>query len=326
MIKYHMLISVLVLFTVLLHPAQVLAAGSYGYSEDKEVIGMTRYHRVNADETMYEIARVYNLGYSEVKSANPDVKNPFKPGLERKVLLPTKWILPSMVRDYDIVVNLAEMRLYRFFSSGHRRLVSSYPIGVAIDGFFTPLGSFSVSDKLVRPYWYVPDSVRKEQPELPPVVPPGEENPLGEYALRLSDSHYFIHGTNKPYGIGMRVSHGCIRLYPEDIGELHSIVELGASVNIVYEPVKVGARAGNLFMEVHDDYLEKVEDMHALADEVLRKKGYIDIAEAGLVSRAVDEKLGIPVIVGKVDDGSDEVVEVKAEKNPEPEAPGKVSN
>jgi len=326
MIKYHMRLSVFALLTFLFYPVLAFAAGSYGYSDDNEIIGMTRYHRVKADETMYEISRTYNLGYSEVKSANPDVKNPFKPGFDTKVLLPTKWILPSKINEYDIVVNLAEMRLYRFFSSEQRRLVASYPIGVAIDGFSTPLGSFSISDKLVKPYWYVPDSVRKEQPELPDVVPPGEENPLGEYALRLSDSHYFIHGTNKPYGIGMRVSHGCIRLYPEDIGELHSIVDLGSSVSIVYEPVKVGVRAGRLFMEVHDDYLGKVEDMHALADEVLRNKGYIDMVDEGLVRRTVNEKLGIPVMIGRVDDENGEMVEVRAEKTPEPEAPGKVSN
>lgn len=287
---------------------------------------MTRYHSVQENETLYEIARKYNIGYNEVAAANPAIYNPFKPGTGNRVLLPTKWILPLEGGKYDMVVNLAEMRLYRFFSSGQRKLVSSYPIGVAIEGFSTPLGSFNVSDKIVNPSWYVPDSVRKEQPDLPLVVPPGEDNPLGLFALRLSDSHYFIHGTNKPFGIGMRVSHGCIRLYPEDIIELHSIVGLGASVNIVYEPVKAGIRAGGLYLEVHEDYLGKIEDMSALADQILNKRGFLEIADSELVKKALDEKLGTPVLVGSMEEREQDVIEVRAEKTPEPEAPGEVAN
>jgi L,D-transpeptidase ErfK/SrfK len=326
MIKYPMRQIILVFVMITLLSAEALAAGSYAYSDDKEVVGLTRRHNVEGEETLYEIARKYNIGFNEVAAANPGIKNPFKPGAGKELTLPTKWILPSAREGLDVIVNIAEMRLYRLFSSGDRRLVSSYPIGVAIEGFPTPLGSFSISGKLVKPAWYVPDSVRREQPELPEIVPPGDENPLGEYALRLSDSHYFIHGTNKPYGIGMRVSHGCIRLYPEDIVELYSIVGLGSSVRIVYEPVKAGLRAGGLFIEAHEDYLGKVEDMEAHAHEILRQRGYDDIADFSLVKKALDEKLGIPVLIGRVGEPVSGTVEARAKETPEPEAPGSAAN
>ncbi|MFC1549297.1 L,D-transpeptidase family protein [Nitrospirota bacterium] len=321
-----MRLIVLVLLAIITIAAQALAAGSYGYSESREVVGITRSHRVEGKETLYEIARKYNIGYNEVASANPGIKNPFNPGVGIEVALPTKWILPADREDFDVIVNLAEMRLYRLFSSGRRRLVSSYPIGVAIEGFPTPLGRFSISAKLVKPTWIVPASVRQEQPELPEVVPPGEENPLGEYALRLSDSHYFIHGTNKPFGIGMRVSHGCIRLYPEDIVELYSIVGMGSSVKIVYEPVKAGLRAGGLFIEVHEDYLGRVEDVEEHALGMLRERGYEDIADIGLVRRALKEKLGVPVLIGRVGELVKETVEARAKETPEPETPGEKAN
>jgi L,D-transpeptidase ErfK/SrfK len=321
-----MRLIILVLSGIMLLSGQVLAAGSYGYSDTREVVGMTRYHRVEGEETLYEIARKYNIGFNEVAAANPGIKNPFKPGAGNEVTLPTKWILPGTREGFDVIINIAEMRLYRLFSSGERRLASSYPIGVAIEGFDTPLGTFRISGKLVKPTWIVPDSVRREQPDLPEIVPPGDENPLGDYALKLSDSHYFIHGTNKPFGIGMRVSHGCIRLYPEDIVELYSILNLGSSVKIVYEPVKAGFRSGGLYIEVHDDYLGRIVDIEAHARELLSQRGYGDIADFSLVRKALDEKLGVPVLIDRVEDLVNETVEARAKETPEPEAPGRVVN
>ena len=304
-----------------------LAAGSYGYSDENEIIGMTRRHRVEPEETLYQIARKYNLGFNEVEDANPDLLDPMDPGIDKTVLLPTRWVLPSGREGADIVVNLAEMRIYRFYSSLDRKLVSSYPIGVGMDGFTTPLGSFNVTERFYRPTWFVPDSIRKEQPELPESVPPGPENPLGEYALKLSESSYFIHGTNKPFGIGMRVSHGCIRLYPEDIAELYSIVGKGARVEVVYEPVKAGVRDRRVYLEVHKDYLGRVDDMQALADGVLSSRGLLETADKGLVRRAVEEKLGIPVPVGSLEAGVAEHAGAMEKKSPpEPGAPGGVPN
>lgn len=305
-------------------PLQAFAAGTYGYSEGNNVVGMARYHEVGDDESLYVIAREYNLGLGELWSANPSIIDPRAPGVGNRVLLPTRWILPSWAEGMDgadVVVNLAEMRTYRFGSSGGRSVVSSYPIGVAIEGFYTPLGRFTISEKLVKPWWSVPDSIKKEMPELPDIVPPGEENPLGEYAMKLSDTAYFIHGTNKPYGIGMRVSHGCIRLYPEDIGELFSVLGLGDTVDVVYEPVKAGLRAGGVFIEVHKDYLGRVEDMLALAFAKLEKAGLLSGSDEALVKKAVEEKLGLPVLVGRIMDSAVAGRE-KCEKNPEDCGPG----
>ena len=326
MIKYPMRHVCLVISFIIILAGQALSAGTYGYSEEIEVVGMARYHRVENEETLYEIARKYNLGFNELKAANPSIIDPRAPGKGSKVLLPTKWVLPTAGEGPGVVVNIAEMRLYRFYASGQRQLVSSYPIGVAIEGFDTPLGRFSVSDKLVKPWWFVPDSIRREMPDLPEVVPPCEENPLGDYALRLSDTPYFIHGTNKPFGIGMRVSHGCIRLYPEDIAEFYSIVRLGDDVRVVYEPVKAGLRAGKLYLEVHDDYLGRVEDMQALAAKVLDDRDYQDIADAALVRQAVEERLGIPVMIGGLGEGLNETAEARDKKTPEPSVPGEMKN
>lgn len=290
----------LLIFSVffMLIPATALAAGSYGYSADNEVVGVSRYHRVVEGETLFDIARQYNLGFNEVKAANPDM-NPWVPGVGKRVVLPTKWVLPESYEDYDVIINLAEMRLYRFFDSpGGRRLVSSYPIGVAIDGFATPLGDFVISEKVARPTWYVPASVKRENPSLPDIVPPGDENPLGQYALRLSNTNYFIHGTNKPAGIGMRVSHGCIRLYPEDIVELYHIVGLGAKVKIVYAPVKAGIKAGRVYLEIHDDYLGRVEDLGVLVHDVLAGRGLLGMVDSGRIEMLTHDSLGMPIVAG----------------------------
>jgi L,D-transpeptidase ErfK/SrfK len=180
-------------------------------------------------------------------AVNPGV-DPWIPGEGVRVALPTAHILPDAPRR-GVVVNIAELRLYYYPPGGGR--VVSMPIGVGRDGFTTPYGTTKVTRKAVRPTWYPTQNTRADRPELPGAVPAGPDNPLGEYALYLGWPTYLIHGTNQPYGVGRRVSRGCIRLYPEDIERLFKMVPEGTPVTVVAQPVKLGWRGGNLYIEVN---------------------------------------------------------------------------
>ena len=202
------------------------------------------------DDSLLELARAHDLGYNEITSANPLI-DPFIPEPGTKIILPTSWILPDVAAGQGIVVNLADMRLY-LFPNHKGRKITTFPIGVGDEGWDTPLGSYSIVEKIEQPAWHVPASIRLQKPELPAVVPPGPNNPLGSYALRLSIGTVLIHGTDRPYGIGMRVSHGCMHLYPEDIAALYKEVLLGTRVTIVNQPVKVSLTDGRVLIEVHE--------------------------------------------------------------------------
>ncbi len=206
-------------------------AEAFSYSEDNTVIGLTKNYFAKENESLIEIARKFGLGYNEIVSANPDL-DPFVVETNTNITLPTSWVLPDIGIYDGIIVNISEMRLYYFFKERGVNLVTTFPIGIGREEKDTPLGKFKVIEKIVNPYWHVPKSIRKANPDLPKVVPPGPNNPLGSHALRLSLSDILIHGTNKPYGIGRKVSHGCIRLYPEHIVKLYKLVPIGTNVTI----------------------------------------------------------------------------------------------
>jgi L,D-transpeptidase ErfK/SrfK len=168
------------------------------------------------------------------------------------VILPLMFILPESPRK-GIVINLAAMRLFHY--GGKNGSVITYPVGIGEEGRSTPMGEMSVERKAVRPTWYVPASIRRDHQKrgdpLPAEVPPGPDNPLGEYALYLSRASYVIHGTNKPYSIGLRATNGCIRLYPEDIEKLYPASAVRTPVNIVNQPYLIGRAGGILYLEAH---------------------------------------------------------------------------
>ena len=196
------------------------------------------------------------LGYDELVAANPDI-NPWLPGADTPVLLPTQFVLPPDIRE-GVVLNIASKRLFYFppMPEGQPQVVKTYPIGIGRVGWETPLGSTTVVAKAVDPVWYVPLSVRQEHAEmgdpLPSVVPAGPDNPLGSRVLKLDIPGYLIHGTNQPYGVGMRVSHGCVRLYPENIEYLYELVAIGEEVQIINEPYLLGEIDGELIFEAHE--------------------------------------------------------------------------
>lgn len=273
---------------------------------DNDVVGQVQVLLAKDEDTLPQIARRFNLGYEEIVSANPGV-DPWLPGEGTEITLPTQFILPSGPRQ-GIVLNLASMRLFYFPEpqAGEPAEVITHPIGIGRVGWSTPVGETSILAKARDPVWYVPASVRKEHLEagdpLPPVVQPGPDNPLGRFAMRLGIPGYLIHGTNKPFGVGMRVSHGCIRLYPEDISRLFDRVPKGTTVRIVNEPYQVGWLDGQLYLEAHtpleDDDSDATLRLANLLAEKLTDDHPIDFE---IARAAIEESLGVPLPISVMD-------------------------
>lgn len=275
-------------------------------SPNQTVVGEPQIVFVDADDTFSDLAREYGLGYDELVEANPGI-DPWLPGDGTSVLLPTQYVLPN-VPWHGIVLNIASKRLFYFpeVAEGDQVKVITYPIGIGRVGWETPLGEARVVAKATDPVWYVPWSVQQEHRQdgdpLPAVVPPGPDNPLGGHVLQLNMPGYLIHGTNQPYGVGMRVSHGCIRLYPENIELLYSMVDLGTPVRIINEPFLLGRRNGELYLESHvplaDDKVspdKHLEEIFAAARN--RSGAFIDVKEQNRARTIVSDALGIPVRV-----------------------------
>jgi L,D-transpeptidase ErfK/SrfK len=222
------------------------------------VIGVITTAIAQHEDTLLDIGRRHGVGYEEIVLANPGV-DPWLPGAGTEILIPSRFILPDAPRE-GVVVNLPEHRLYYYppTKPGQRPVVRTYPISTGKMDWKTPLGVTRIVSKQERPSWYPPQSVRdahiaRGEPPLPPVVPPGPDNPLGEHAMRLAipSGAYLIHGTNRPAGVGMQVTSGCIRLFPEDIAELYGLVPVNTKVNLIDQPTKLGWMRGTLYIERH---------------------------------------------------------------------------
>jgi L,D-transpeptidase ErfK/SrfK len=249
-------------------------------SPDNDLVGETQVIFARYENTFSAIGRAYDLGYEELRRANPGVDQ-WLPGEGTPIYLPTGSVLPDAPRE-GIVINVPAMRLYYYTQEKPKAegapatlAVTTHPIGIGAEGWATPFGEGKVTQKARDPVWYVPASVRKEHAErgdpLPRIVKPGPDNPLGKFALALSLPGYLIHGTNKPSGVGMRVSHGCIRLYPEDIEALFPRVPKGTPVRLVNQPVLAAWSGGQLYLEVHPPLVEEEHDLVAEANAALRR-------------------------------------------------------
>lgn len=289
-------IQILIILTLLSFSSSA-GAEAFSFSKNDTVIGLTKNYIVKENESLIEIARKFGLGYNEIVSANPDL-DPFVLETETNITLPTSWILPDVETYNGMVINISEMRLYYFFKKKGVNLVATFPIGVGKEGYNTPTGNFKIIEKIVNPSWHVPTSIREKNPHLPKVIPPGPDNPLGSHALRLSSGDILIHGTNKPFGVGRKVSHGCIRLYPEHIPKLFKLVPDKASVTIIRQPVKVGISKNRVYLEVHKD---KSLEMNYFDETVrlLRKKNLYDKIDKEKMIYTIRKNMGIPTDITK---------------------------
>ncbi len=273
--------------------------------QDTALVGAVDRVYAKYEDTLAAIGDRHSLGYLELLFANPGV-DPWLPGEETPIILPSRFILPAGARE-GIVINLAEFRLYHYKDNS----VTTYPVGVGRSTAPSPLTHTEVTMRLESPAWYPPESVRQEHAaegdQLPRVIPPGPDNPLGPFALQLAEKGYLIHGTNKRFGIGMQVSHGCIRMYNQDISELVWRVETGTPVRIVDQPVKFGVQDRVLWIEVHrkqdEQTREQTNRLWQAASESLqaveREHPGLELNRA-LMEKAIEQADGIPRRVGEV--------------------------
>ncbi|MCU7834389.1 MAG: L,D-transpeptidase family protein [gamma proteobacterium symbiont of Taylorina sp.] len=267
------------------------------------------------EDTLLDIARDYNLGQNEILLVNPDIDR-WMPGTKAQILIPKNRLLPDTPGE-GLTLNLPEYRLYYF--SNDKKTVLTHPVSIGRQDWNTPLGKTKIVTKKKDPSWTPPKSIKEEHAEkgeiLPDVVPAGPDNPLGLFALRLGLPGYLIHGTNKPYGVGMRVSHGCVRMYPEDIEKLFSQVRVGMPVYIVNQPVKVGWFNEKIYIEVHPQlegeelaYEVLYDQTMVLIKEAFFKRYHLEwnnrqnkqlnlVIDAHSLRKALEQKNGLPIAI-----------------------------
>jgi L,D-transpeptidase ErfK/SrfK len=253
-------------------------------------------------ETFLEIGHRHDLGYNEMIAANRN-SDPWIPRADEPLVLPTRWLVPEAERK-GIVLNIPEMRLY-FFRDGGRRVMTA-PVGLGREDWKTPQGAFKVSDKNENPTWVIPETIRKERIEENgsseyQIAGGDPENPLGRYRLKLTLPTYGIHGSNKEWGVGMLVSHGCLRLYNEDIATLYPLIDVGTPGAFVYEPVKVGRHRDRVLVEVHEDIYGFTPALFNTAEDLLKRRGWLAEVDPALLEAAIDAKTGVPTDVSWVE-------------------------
>jgi L,D-transpeptidase ErfK/SrfK len=298
------------------------ATEHFELSPDQDIVGHVQITTSTKEDTLTDIARRFNVGYEEIVRANPGV-DPWLPGEGKSIVVPTAFILPNAPRE-GVIINVAAMRIFYFpaHKSHEPPLVYTHPIGIGKVGWKTPEGVTTIVRRQKDPVWHVPVSVIKEHKEngedLEAVIGPGPDNPLGRYAFYLGWSSYLIHGTNKPAGVGLRSSHGCIRLYPEDIESFYDMIRVGTQVRVVNQPFLFGWQDGELYMQAsgpleddsHDgkkaqaDGLPKAQQ--ARIEKQLKRRNATLNAE--LVATLAREPRGIPVPVSREGASLDEVL------------------
>lgn len=271
---------------------------------DVDLVGKLTTITVGKEENLLDIARRFDIGQNEIRLANPGLSR-FMPPEGAEVRIPKRFVLPDAPRK-GIVLNVPEMRLY-YYPPAHRGeppRVITHPVSIGRMDWSTPIGTTQVVAKVKDPVWRPPESIKKEHAAngdpLPNVIPSGPDNPLGKYAMRLGIPGYLIHSTNKPFGIGMRVTHGCVRMYPEDIERLFPMVPVGTPVTLVNQPIKVGWFAGNLYIEVHPPLDPEAQAYDKMLEEALAriqaKTGTLPIRiDGSALKEALLRQDGIPV-------------------------------
>ena len=285
------------------------AASVFDLEENIEIVGQAEIITAVYEDTLIDLARTHNLGFSEIVMANRTVDK-WLPGAGTIIRLPKKFIIPNHSFQDGIIINLPE---YRGYYMNNGKLIT-FPVGIGRMDWTTPLGKSKVDLKLENPSWYPPKSVQQEYKQrgeyLSPVVPPGPQNPLGKLAMRIDiPGGYFIHGTNKPDGVGMQVSHGCIRLFPEDIKQIFSLIKVNTPVMIVDQPFKIGILGDEILLEIHetlsiDDARNNFDYIQSMVKNFLSINGIHSTVDWTTVKAIFEEKTGIPSMIvqsGKVE-------------------------
>jgi L,D-transpeptidase ErfK/SrfK len=289
---------------------------------DQGIVGVVQITTSTKEDTLTDIARRFNVGYEEIVRANPGV-DPWLPGAGKSIVVPTQFVLPNAPRE-GVVINVATMRIFYFpkHKSGEQPLVYTHPIGIGKVGWKTPEGVTKITRRQQDPVWHVPVSVIKEHKEngeeLDAVIGPGPDNPLGRYAFYLGWPSYLIHGTNKPAGVGLRSSHGCIRLYPEDIESFYNMIPIGTQVRVVNQPFLFGWQDGELYMQAsgpleddsHDGKVAQADGLPKAQQTRIEKQlqKHNETLNSELVSVLAREPRGIPVPISRSDATLEEVL------------------
>jgi len=257
------------------------------------VVGNLQRRVIRKGEDLLGIAGEYDLGYNAIGAMHRDW-DPFILPAGTEIVIPSMWIAPDS-RGHQIIVNTGAMRLFYYINNGTQ--VYTFPIGMGVLDYKTPTGNFTVVQKKENPDWHIPKELQAKYKMA--VMPAGPDNPMGEYKLGLSWGDYGIHGCNIPWAVGRLVSHGCTRLYPEDIKKLFAMVPMGTSVEYIYEPALVGFRNGRVYLSVHEDYYFKIRSMifHALG--LLESRGLTGQVNMEKVMQTVEEHTGMPIDVSR---------------------------
>lgn len=247
-------------------------------------------YTVQKGDSLFTIARHYDISYAAIVRTN-HIINPNKIFLDRKLVIPMEAIVPKVLHQ-GIIINLPESRLY-LFSEG--KLVGIYPVAIGLPTWQTPVGKFTVLNKIKNPAWYMPLEIAQRENVKKEIIPAGPDNPLGDRWIGTSIRHTGIHGTNRPMSIGKALSHGCIRLYPEDIQKIFDIVNTGDEGEFLYEPVKITISGQKILLEVHPDVYGLVPDMEKLAQEKIKNFDLSGKTDFEKLKRAIKDSAGIPV-------------------------------
>ncbi len=277
------------------NPTRYSVSGSPG-AGGTSIVGTLDTYVVEEGDTLLDVGRHFDLGYNEMISANPGV-DPWMPSPKEVLVIPTEFILPD-APPAGVIVNIPEMRLYHFRNG----VLVTYPVGLGRDDWRTPEGNFKIRGKTESPTWVIPESIRaehlRERNDSRTFIAGGDpENPLGLYRLELTLPLYALHGSNMPWGVGMQVSHGCIRLYNEDIAVLFREVQVGNPGAFLYQPVKVGSRDGEIFVEAHPDIYGLRGDLEDEASRIIARRGWIDRVDPDRLRRVIQDQTGLPTSV-----------------------------
>ncbi len=256
------------------------------------IIGVPVSHVVGPKETLLDIVRSYDLGYNEIIDLYPHY-DPWLPPAGQSLALPTEHLVPDGPRG-DIVINIAELRMYRYVkSNGRQDTIITYPVGIGAEDSPTPTGNFTIDSKERNPTWFIPPSLRSKYKVSS--VPPGPDNPLGKYWLGLKGTKLGIHGSDTPWSIGRMVTHGCIRMYPEDIEPFFSVIKPGTKVHLIYQPVKMAYVSNRLFIEVHRDIYGIGGDPEALVRGEIEERGLDRLVDQDKLIQALESRSGAVV-------------------------------